>query len=210
MRKLTRPLINAFLKKYATSAVTLDIGASGDDHREYFPNRTRLDINPSKDTDVVGDAHHLPFQDGSFESVVCSEMLEHADNPQKVISEIHRVLTPGGQVVLTTRFAFPIHDAPMNDYWRFTPQGLRKLFSEFDIIEVATEGGPFYAIAVQLQRILFQTDLPKAVKGMLYVFFLIFPYLDRFIPHQYGNIERTAKVETMLSSGVYIAARKRR
>ncbi len=209
MRKLTRPFIDAFLKKYGTDAVTLDIGASGDDHRAYFPNRTRLDINPSKDTDVVGDAHHLPFQDDSFESVVCSEMLEHADNPPQVISEIHRVLQPGGQVVLTTRFAFPLHDAPMQDYWRFTPDGLRKLFSEFEIIEVATEGGPFYAIAVQLQRILFQTDLPKVVKGVLYVLFTLFPYLDRLIPHQYGNIERTAEVETMLSSGVYIAARKR-
>ena len=86
MRKLTRPLIYAFLKKYATNAIILDIGASGDDHREYFPNRTRLDINPSKDTDVIGDAHHLPFKEGSFEAVVCSEMLEHADDPQKVIS----------------------------------------------------------------------------------------------------------------------------
>ena len=209
MRKLTRPLIYAFLKKYATNAIILDIGASGDDHREYFPNRTRLDINPSKDTDVIGDAHHLPFKEGSFEAVVCSEMLEHADDPQKVISEIHRVLKPGGLAVLTTRFAFPIHDAPMNDYWRFTPYGLRKLFSEFEIIEVATEGGPFYAIAVQLQRILFQTDLPKIIKGVLYFFFTIFPYLDRLIPHQYGNIERTIEVDTLLSSGVFIAARKR-
>lgn len=208
MKKLTRPFIYGFLKKYATNAVTLDIGASGSDHLEYFPNRTTLDVDASKNTDIVGDAHNLPFPDESFEVIVCSEMLEHADDPRRVISEIHRVLKPKGLAVLTTRFAFPVHDAP-NDYWRFTPYGLRKLFSEFEIMEVATEGGPFYAIAVQLQRILFQTDMSKIIKGILYPVIIIFPYLDKLIPHQYGNIGRTIKVETLLSSGVFIAAKKR-
>ena len=207
MKKLTRPFTNAFLKKYSTSAVTLDIGASGNDHQDYFPNRTTLDIDASKNPDVIGDAHKLPFKDGTFEVVVCSEMLEHAENPQKVVSEIERVLNPGGCVVLTTRFAFPVHDAP-NDYWRFTPYGLRKLFSEFEVIEFATDGGPFHAIAIQLQRIIFQTDLPKIIKGILYPVIIILPYLDNLISHQYGNIGRTIEIDTMLSSGVFIAARK--
>lgn len=208
MKKLTRPFINAFLKKYSTNAVILDIGASGNDHREYFPHRTTLDVDASKKPDVVGDAHNLPFKDESFEMVACSEMLEHADSPQKVIDEIRRVLKPGGRVVLTTRFAFPVHDAP-HDYWRFTPYGLRKLFAEFEVIEVATDGGPFYAIAVQLQRILFQTDLPKVIKGILYLAIIILPYLDKLASHKYGDIGRTVEVETLLSSGVFIAARKR-
>jgi len=208
MKKLTRPFINAFLSKYATNVPTLDIGASGDDHKEYFPNRTTLDVDASKNSDVIGDAHHLPFKDESFEVIVCSEMLEHADNPQQVINEIQRVLKPGGLVVLTTRFAFPVHDAP-SDYWRFTPYGLRKLFAAFDITEAATDGGPLRAIAIQLQRILFQTDLPKIIKGMLYMVILILPYIDKFIGHSYGNIGRTLEVDTLLSSGVFIAARKR-
>lgn len=208
MKKLTRPFTNAFLKKYSTNAVTLDIGASGNDHLEYFPNRTTLDVDASKNTDVVGDAHNLPFKDESFEVVVCSEMLEHADDPPKVISEIERVLKPGGLVVLTTRFAYPVHDAP-NDYWRFTPYGLRKLFSAFEVIEVATDGGPFNTIAILLQRIMFQTDLPKIIKGILYLAAIILPYLDNLTPHQYGNIGRTIKVDTMLSSGVFITAKKR-
>ena len=208
MKKLTRPFTNAFLKKYSTNAVTLDIGASGSDHLKYFPNRTTLDIDASKNPDVVGDAHNLPFKDESFEVVVCSEMLEHADNPQKVISEIKRVLKPRGRVVLTTRFAFPVHDVP-NDYWRFTPYGLQKLFSAFEIIEIATDGGPFHTIAIQLQRIIFQTDLLKIIKGMLYLVIIILPYLDNLISHQYGNIWRTIEVDTMLSSGVFIAAKKR-
>jgi ubiquinone/menaquinone biosynthesis C-methylase UbiE len=208
VKKLTRPAINAFLKKYSSPLSTLDIGASGDDHREYFPNRTTLDIDPSKNSDVVGDAHALPFKDGSFEVVVCSEMLEHANNPQTVIEEIRRVLKTDGLVVLTTRFAFPIHDAP-NDYWRFTPYGLRRLFSEFDVIEVTTDGRSFHTIAVLLQRILFQTNLPRIIKGLLYPMIIILPHLDRFISHQYGNITRTTEVDHLLSSGVFIAARKR-
>jgi ubiquinone/menaquinone biosynthesis C-methylase UbiE len=207
MRKLTRPFINAFLEKYATDAVALDIGASGDDHRDLFPNRTTVNIDATNKPDVVADAHHLPFADESFEFVVCSEMLEHTVNPQQVVNEIHRVLTPGGRVVLTTRFAYPVHDAP-SDYWRFTPYGLRTLFSEFEIIEVTTEGKPFHAIAVQLQRIIFQTNLPKIFKGFVYLATRVLPYFDRFISRQYGDIRRTNEVENVLSSGVFIAARK--
>lgn len=208
MKKLTRPLTDAFLRKYATEAVALDIGASGDDHREFFPNRTTLDLDASKHADVTGDAHHLPFPDESFEVVVCSEMLEHAEDPQEVINEIRRVLKPAGRVVLTTRFAFPVHDAPA-DYWRFTPYGLRKLFREFKILEVATDGGPFFSIAVQLQRIIFQTNLPKIWKGVVHLATIVLPYLDKLISRQYGDITRASEVDTLLSSGVFIAAEKR-
>jgi SAM-dependent methyltransferase len=208
MRKLTRPSINAFLKKYATDVATLDIGASGDDHRDLFPNRTTVNIDAIGKPDVVADAHTLPFANESFEVVVCSEMLEHADNPQQIVDEIRRVLIPGGRVVLTTRFAYPVHDAP-SDYWRFTPYGLQKLFSKFEIIEVTTEGKPFHAIAVQLQRIIFQTNLPKILKGFVYLLTRILPSLDRFISRQYGDIGRTSEVENVLSSGVFIAAKKR-
>lgn len=51
---------------------------------------------------MVGDAQELPFEDESFDVVVCSEVIEHVDHPGNVLSEINRVLVPGGVLVLST------------------------------------------------------------------------------------------------------------
>lgn len=45
---------------------------------------------------TTGDAHRLPFPDGSFDRVICSEVLEHVPDPDQVLSEISRILKPGG------------------------------------------------------------------------------------------------------------------
>jgi ubiquinone/menaquinone biosynthesis C-methylase UbiE len=48
------------------------------------------------------DAHYLPFADRSFDTIVCSEVIEHVDNPEKALHEFNRVLRPQGRLVLTT------------------------------------------------------------------------------------------------------------
>jgi|GEM_PF-2201613 len=51
---------------------------------------------------LAGDAQVLPFEDETFDIVVCSEVIEHVDHPGNVLSEINRVLLPGGVLVLST------------------------------------------------------------------------------------------------------------
>jgi SAM-dependent methyltransferase len=208
MKKLTRGKIDAFLEKHATDKKTLDIGAASGDH-PMFPNATALDIDAARKPDVVGDAHALPFPDASFDTVVCSEVFEHLNDPVKAVSEMKRVLTPGGTLVLTTRFIFPVHDAP-GDYFRYTPYGLRHLFRDFDIVDEASEADSFSTIAVLLQRIIFQSDLRggKMTKGILWLVALIFERLDFLTLRRYADIKRTETVPSLLTSGVYIACRK--
>lgn len=209
MKKFTRGAIKDFLARYASDAHVLDIGAGGDDHRALFPNRVTLDIDPARRPDVVADAQHLPFPEGSFDGIVCSEVLEHIEDPKMAIAEMRRVLKPGGFLVLTTRFAFPIHDAP-GDYWRFTPYGLKRLFEGWTVIETASEARPFGTIAVLLQRIGFQTKLRggKITKAGVYGLAFILWSLDWLVMRQYGDIRRDELVDNILSSGVYIACRK--
>ena len=68
----------------------------------------------------------LPFQDGLFQRIECDAVLEHVRDPQKVMSEIRRVLAPGGYVHLVTPFCHPFHEYP-KDYRRFTLDGLKEL-----------------------------------------------------------------------------------
>ncbi len=51
------------------------------------------------DNVVLGDSHNLPFSDNSFDAVFCRSLLHHLPQPEKAISEIHRVLRSGGEVV---------------------------------------------------------------------------------------------------------------
>jgi SAM-dependent methyltransferase len=49
-------------------------------------------------TQVLADAHDLPFADGTFDAVVCQGVLGNVADPQRVVDEIHRVLAPDGYV----------------------------------------------------------------------------------------------------------------
>jgi SAM-dependent methyltransferase len=79
--------------------------------------------------DLRGSVENLPVEDGSFDVVLCIQVLEHCDDPSKAVSELRRVTAPGGRVVATTHGVMPYHPAP-TDYWRWTHTGLEKLFVE--------------------------------------------------------------------------------
>ena len=69
------------------------------------------------------------------------DTLEHVENVHQAMREIHRVLEPGGMVILSSVMKFPIHDYP-SDYWRFTPKAFELLLEPFAVCEVESDGDP--------------------------------------------------------------------
>ena len=57
---------------------------------------------------AVGDAEELPFQDASFEAIFCSEVMEHIENPEAMLSEVKRCLTPNGYAVVMVPAETPL------------------------------------------------------------------------------------------------------
>jgi SAM-dependent methyltransferase len=210
-KKTTRRRLEEFLKRYATDKPVLNLGAGGDiyGYRRFFPNVLMVDVDPLRKPDIVADAHNLPFRDQEFEVVLCAEVLEHTRDPQQVISECYRVLKIGGQLILTTRFIYPLHDAPI-DYWRFTRPNLMKLFNEFSKVEIEAETREFTTLAVLIERIIFQTKVRggKITKGLLLVLSRLIIPLDWLITKRFGDIKRTSEVPEIMSSGYYIIAEK--
>jgi SAM-dependent methyltransferase len=79
--------------------------------------------------ELQGSVEALPVEDGSFDLVLCAQVLEHCDDPAQAVRELRRVTTPGGRVLASTHGVMSYHPSP-TDYWRWTHTGLAKLFTE--------------------------------------------------------------------------------
>jgi len=95
------------------------------------------------------DGVNIPLADASHDYVLCTEVLEHADDPVALISDMHRVLKPGGTLVATVPFSARVHHAP-HDYHRFTRYRLARMFSRFDSVTIEERGDDLAVIANKL------------------------------------------------------------
>jgi len=76
--------------------------------------------------DIFSDAPSFPFKNETFDSVICTQVLEHVSDPSIKVNEIARVLVPGGTAVISVPFAWPLHEVPY-DFYRYTEFGLKSL-----------------------------------------------------------------------------------
>lgn len=109
----------------------LDVGCGIKPHEPDFApfieRHIGLDYSPisgyrGNRADVCGDAAALPFADGCIDTILCAGVMEDLPDPERTISEFSRVLAPGGTLITTATFVWPVHDR--NDYFRFSPEGL--------------------------------------------------------------------------------------
>jgi SAM-dependent methyltransferase len=121
----------------------LDVGGRIQPYRSLIGNRLRryvaVDLRSTPLVNIVARAEQLPLRDSQFDLVICTQMLEYIADPSVVIDEIHRVLRPGGTLLLSVPSACPM-DAEQ-ECWRFLPQGLRRLLAGFTGVEIVAEGG---------------------------------------------------------------------
>lgn len=170
------------LKSIQTEDMVLSIGSTKDE----ITNKQvlHMDVNPNMNVDIVADASHLPFKNSAFTLVICRFVLEHVEDPITVVSEIYRVLKPGGIIYIDMPFLNPMHNSPA-DYSRLTVIGLKKLMINFKEIETGISMGPASALAWVIRefpgmfienKILFRAS--KFIMG-----WLVFPikYLDYFL-----------------------------
>jgi ubiquinone/menaquinone biosynthesis C-methylase UbiE len=96
----------------------------------------------------------LPFADGTFDLVVCTETIEHVHDLQLFLSEARRVLEPGGRLAVTTpanRFLIPAPD-PLSPHLRhLTKRSLRGVLEGmgFEVQALRRRGGGLFAVAAR-------------------------------------------------------------
>ena len=115
--------------------------------------RARSRLPAAEAVELDPDAR-LPFADGAFDLVVCTETVEHVHDLQLFLSEVRRVLEPGGRLAVTT----PAHGRliatpdPLSPHLRFlTKRSLRALLEwmGFGVQEIRRRGGGLFAVAAR-------------------------------------------------------------
>ncbi len=153
LRSLTahieRRVLDRWFKTAPLGGRVLDIGGGASPYASYLLPHTQLfnlDIECNAATNLVADAHRLPFSSGSLDAVICTNVLEHLREPTICLAEITTALRAGGELIVIVPFLFKVHPNP-EDHWRFTWQCLERLFAEdYEIIDCAVSGGRFAAI----------------------------------------------------------------
>ena len=105
--------------------------------------------------DAAGDAEAMPFADQSVDTILCTEVLEHVKNPEKVIEEFARILKPDGIIMTTAPFFYPIHDS--FDFFRYTNEGIAVMMKRhgLEIEKIKPLSGTGLTVAMMFNFYLF-------------------------------------------------------
>lgn len=161
----------------------------------------RGDHSPTWRADIC-DMPQVPSN--TYDAIICHQVLEHVTRPAAALAEMHRVVKPGGALVISVPHLSRRHELP-NDFFRFTPEGMAALAGQagLEIVEGQTYGGPLSFLHHQASMIFPGVLAGIPVLGPLAIlanlpFTWGFLYLDRLL-------DRSA----LLPLGVILVARKK-
>ena len=187
---LARTALRQELESFHLHLITgsiLDVGCGSMPYKKLFSNASsyhglEIDQPRNKANSHVSywyDGHTFPLADHSYDVVVCSQVLEHSFNPKELLSEIYRVLRPGGQLFLTIPFFWPEHEQPY-DSQRFTVFGLKTRLETIGFGTIETrKTNPGLSALIQLTIEWIESLQRRCLRGRLALIlrvFLIIPY----------------------------------
>lgn len=172
-KDLYRIFMNEECGCHAIKGKTLDIGSGIKlasyrrflkKEKDFFVENLDLGFESGSGRKIDLEKDFLPHQTKSVDTVLLFNILEHLCNYSLVLSEIKRVLKPGGQLLGAAPFLVAYHPDP-HDYWRFTRESLEKIFvtAGFSNIQIKSFGyGPASAGFSQMEMV-----LPRLLKIIL-------------------------------------------
>ena len=144
-----------------------------------------FDVYASKNIQFIADGHSIPFEGKTFDAVIIQAVLEHVLEPNKVVSEIYRVLKEEGFIYSETPFLQHVHEGPY-DFTRYTESGHRYLFKNFSLIKSGSSAGAgtqlLWAVDIFARGLFRSRIVGKIVK----LSFFWLTYLDCIIPKKFN------------------------
>jgi len=190
--------IHGFSKEVANKKI-LDLGCGNKPYSSLFTDSEYIGIDidggghkgSAKNVDLVFDGKTIPFAGNSFDVILCTQVLEHTESPEKLIQEANRVLKKTGILYLTCPFVWPEHEIPY-DFRRYTQYGLKKILGEnnFLVEKVSSTTGIFTTIGQIVSSFLFEFVGRNLILRALMAVMVCFPVqllsivLDSLFRHQ--------------------------
>jgi SAM-dependent methyltransferase len=144
-----------------------------------------FDIYQSGFVQVIADGHRVPLRSQSVDGVVIQAVLEHVLEPELVVSELRRVLRPGGIVYADTPFMQQVHEGPY-DFTRYTESGHRYLFRHFAEVSSGAVGGVGTSLIWSIAYFFRGLFRSRGAGRMARVMFFWLRWFDRIIPAGYA------------------------
>jgi SAM-dependent methyltransferase len=165
-----RRIFDEGIKQLPSSGLAvLDVGGRLQPYREALGARveTYLAVDPETNplVSAAANAEALPFRDGQFDLVICTQVLEYVAEPVRAVAEIKRVLCKGGYAFISVPAVF-IRDHE-KEYWRFLPEGLRYLLRDFAAAEVVAEGNSVAGLCRTLNVFVVTFFRPKILAPLI-------------------------------------------
>ncbi len=163
------------------SGKVLDFGCGSSPYKSIIKFDEYVRVDFSNDAHPIGnsvidvfyDGSTLPFENNTFDSILCTEVFEHIPNLDHIVKELHRVLKPQGKILISVPFIWNEHEIP-NDYQRLSRFGLRLLL-ENNGFKILTEEKTSKTIHTITQL------WTNAIHHLFFTRFFMLNYLINFI-----------------------------
>jgi SAM-dependent methyltransferase len=206
---LTRVLLPT-IEHYASGKI-LDLGAGFGAYRSVLEQcgdvYVGIDIQlHSAALDALADGRHPPFAEDTFDTVFCSKVLEHTPEPWQLLRQAHRLLAPGGRLILSAPHISYVHAAPQ-DYYRYTNYGLAFLLQQagFEGVRIQPAGGVFSLLGSVPQSICLGL-LPEKRTSLINAVL----YFNRLLSHLFMVMDTTLDRGHLFALNFIAVARKSR
>jgi len=198
---ISKKLLREKFRKFADylNGYVLDVGCGKKPYKNFlkYEKYIGIDTNKKIKPDILCEVTDIPFMDESFDSICCTEVLEHHLEPSIGLKEIRRVLKKKGILYVTVPMSWCLHYEP-NDYYWFTRYGLKYLLEKtgFEVVNMEKIGGLFSLLGVRFVdgfwiKFMFKIFffLPWSVRSRIaelssiplnLLFYYCSKYLDRF------------------------------
>jgi SAM-dependent methyltransferase len=180
----------------------LDAGSGPTNYRRFFSHAryesTDIEQGVGECHAFISELHSMPVRENAYDAIVCTQVLEHVEYPQQVVSEFSRILKSDGQVFLTAPQSWGVHMAPYH-FYNFTRFGLESLFknAHLEVLSITPIGGIFWNLAKIISK------LPRSIMdghrsgnntGMilvLYPFYIVLkPLCEYLVPFVFFYLDR--------------------
>lgn len=191
---------------FVKSGRILDVGCGNRIYEYIFPEAEYIGIDieisgrdaNEKLPDIYFDGTNIPFEECYFDFIVCTEVLEHCEDPKRLIEEMYRVLKFEGRALITTPFLWGEHEIPY-DFRRYTSYGLKKylLGANFKIIDFKKDYPGFSSLlkiaASELLNSIGDKKSPRFLFSYLLIY-IAFKFIEKVLRVKASRIYLTNQI----------------